>query len=195
LGGGGEHPPAPSRTDIRPRRHTEACQRGGPRPRLGASLPRALPGSHPGAQQVAPQLSRTSDGEPKGGNPLCGDHFTVYPELEGDSIRDISFQGWRCAISKASASMMTQRVKGKTRAEAERVFDQFHKLVTGQSSANRNRDDWASWPFIPASPRFLCGSSAQPLPGTPYTLRCKGNKKLCRRSSTRRGEGERTAMR
>jgi len=59
--------------------------------------------------------------------------------LEGDSIRDISFQGSGCAISKASASLMTQSVKGKTRAEAERVFDQFHKLVTGQSPANGNR--------------------------------------------------------
>src|SRR5216684_7370669 len=60
-------------------------------------------------------------------------------DLEGDSIRDISFQGSGCAISKASASLMTQSVKGKTRAEADRVFDQFHKLVTGQSPANGNR--------------------------------------------------------
>ena len=75
----------------------------------------------------------------EGYNPLCGDHFTVYLDLEGDSIRDISFLGSGCAISKASASMMTQRVKGKTTAEAERVFDRFHKLVTGQSPANGNR--------------------------------------------------------
>ena len=65
-------------------------------------------------------------------NPLCGDHFTVYLEVEGDSIRDISFQGSGCAISKASASMMTQSLKGKTRAEAEKLFEQFHKLVTAR---------------------------------------------------------------
>ncbi len=52
--------------------------------------------------------------------------------MEGDSIRDISFQGSGCAISKASASMMTQSVKGKTKAQAEQLFDQFHKLVTGR---------------------------------------------------------------
>src|SRR6516165_9688644 len=66
----------------------------------------------------------------EGFNPLCGDRLTVYVQLDGDSIRDISFQGSGCAISKASASMMTQSVKGKTRVEAERLFNQFHKLVT-----------------------------------------------------------------
>jgi len=81
----------------------------------------------------------TASHRAEGYNPLCGDHFTVYLSVEGDSIRDISFQGSGCAISKASASMMTQSVKGKTRAEAERVFDQFHELVTGKSLANRNR--------------------------------------------------------
>ena len=73
----------------------------------------------------------------KGYNPLCGDHFTVYLDLEGDSIRDISFQGSGCAISKASASMMTQILKGKSRAEAGKLFDQFHKLVTGQCTGER----------------------------------------------------------
>ena len=81
----------------------------------------------------------TANHRAEGYNPLCGDHFTVYLALEGDSIRDISFQGSGCAISKASASMMTQSVKGKTTVEAERVFDQFRKLVTGQSPANGNR--------------------------------------------------------
>ena len=68
----------------------------------------------------------------EGFNPLCGDRFTVYVAMEGDSIRDISFQGSGCAISKASASMMTQSVKGKTAAQAEKIFEQFHELVTGQ---------------------------------------------------------------
>ena len=76
----------------------------------------------------------------EGYNPLCGDHFTVYLDVDdSDKIRDISFQGSGCAISKASASMMTQSVKGKSRAEAEKLFDHFHKVVTGQLSANGNQ--------------------------------------------------------
>jgi nitrogen fixation protein NifU and related proteins len=67
----------------------------------------------------------------EGYNPLCGDHFTVYLDMEGDSIRDIGFKGSGCAISKASASMMTQIVKGKSKQEASALFERFHKLVTG----------------------------------------------------------------
>jgi nitrogen fixation NifU-like protein len=77
----------------------------------------------------------------EGYNPLCGDHFTVFLDIEdgageGGRIRDIAFQGSGCAISKASASMMTQSLKGKTRAEAEKLFERFHKLVTGQLPPN-----------------------------------------------------------
>jgi nitrogen fixation NifU-like protein len=72
----------------------------------------------------------------EGHNPLCGDHFTVYVDMEDDSIRDIGFQGSGCAISKASASMMTQSVKGKTRAEAEDLLRRFHQLVTGMGGSN-----------------------------------------------------------
>jgi nitrogen fixation protein NifU and related proteins len=68
----------------------------------------------------------------EGFNPLCGDRLTVYLDLEGDAIRDISFQGSGCAISKASASMMTQSVKGKSKKEADALFDNFRRLVTGQ---------------------------------------------------------------
>jgi nitrogen fixation NifU-like protein len=68
----------------------------------------------------------------EGFNPLCGDRFTVYLDLQGGSIRDIAFQGSGCAISKASASMMTQILKGKTREQAEALFERFHDLVTGQ---------------------------------------------------------------
>jgi len=75
----------------------------------------------------------------EGYNPLCGDHFTVYLDVEGDVIRDIGFQGSGCAISKASASMMTQSLKGKTTAEAARLFAQFHKLVTGHADTNGNQ--------------------------------------------------------
>ena len=71
----------------------------------------------------------------EGFNPLCGDRFTIYVTTEGDSIRDITFQGSGCAISKASASMMTQSLKGKNKAEAAKIFERFHKLVTGQESS------------------------------------------------------------
>lgn len=66
-----------------------------------------------------------------GNNPLCGDALRVYVDLDGDTVTDVSFKGSGCAISKASASMMTQTVKGKTRAEAEALFNEFHRMVTG----------------------------------------------------------------
>ena len=68
----------------------------------------------------------------EGYNPLCGDHVTVYVKLEDGVISDISFQGSGCAISKASASMMTATLKGKTKAEAEVLFDRVHKMLTGE---------------------------------------------------------------
>jgi nitrogen fixation NifU-like protein len=67
-----------------------------------------------------------------GHNPLCGDEVTIWLKVEGDVIADASFVGTGCAISKASASMMTQALKGKTRAEAETIFDHFHAMVTGK---------------------------------------------------------------
>jgi len=72
----------------------------------------------------------------EGYNPLCGDRFTVYVNVEGDTIRDVSFEGSGCAISKASASMMTQALKGKSRAEVDAIFERFHKLVTGHAESN-----------------------------------------------------------
>jgi nitrogen fixation protein NifU and related proteins len=67
----------------------------------------------------------------EGNNPLCGDRLTVTLRVEGDRIEDAAFQGSGCAISRASASLMTAAVKGKTRDEAEDLFDRFHRLVTG----------------------------------------------------------------
>jgi nitrogen fixation NifU-like protein len=67
----------------------------------------------------------------EGYNPLCGDKVKVYVNLEGDVVRDISFEGSGCAISTASASIMTETLKGKTRAQAEQLFETFHNLVTG----------------------------------------------------------------
>jgi nitrogen fixation NifU-like protein len=73
-----------------------------------------------------------ADNEVVGHNPLCGDQLTLWLKMDGDTIADVSFQGQGCAISKASASLMTTTVKGKTRAEAEVLFDKFHDLVTGK---------------------------------------------------------------
>ena len=71
----------------------------------------------------------------EGHNPLCGDQVRVYVLLADDRIGNIAFQGSGCAISKASASLMTASVKGKTRAEAEALFHAFHKMVTGEGGA------------------------------------------------------------
>jgi nitrogen fixation protein NifU and related proteins len=68
----------------------------------------------------------------EGYNPLCGDHLTVYVNLDGDEVKEISFEGSGCAISKASASMMTQAVKGKNKEQADRLFNEFHSMVIGE---------------------------------------------------------------
>jgi nitrogen fixation NifU-like protein len=71
----------------------------------------------------------------EGYNPLCGDHYTVYLKLNQDIIADVSFEGAGCAISKASASVMTSIVKGKSKQDAEKLFSEFHKLVKGELDA------------------------------------------------------------
>src|SRR6201991_2052432 len=73
-----------------------------------------------------------ADHEVVGHNPLCGDQLTLWLKRDGDRIADVSFKGQGCAISKASASMMTTAVKGKNREEAEAMFGKFHDLVTGK---------------------------------------------------------------
>lgn len=71
---------------------------------------------------------KTADGK----NPLCGDALRVYVDLDGDTVKDVSFKGSGCAISKASASMMTEAIKGKSKEAAEILFGEFHKMVTGE---------------------------------------------------------------
>jgi nitrogen fixation NifU-like protein len=73
-----------------------------------------------------------ADHHANGYNPLCGDKVTIYLTLKDDRIVDISFQGSGCAISTASASILTETLKGKTRKEAEALFEEFHGLVTGR---------------------------------------------------------------
>jgi nitrogen fixation NifU-like protein len=77
-----------------------------------------------------------ASGSAHGSNPLCGDEVTIWVKVEGDRVIEASFVGNGCAISKASASMMTQALRGKTRAEAEELFDRFHAMVTGQAGAD-----------------------------------------------------------
>ena len=72
----------------------------------------------------------------EGHNPLCGDRLTVWLQMDGDRIEDAAFQGSGCAISRASASLMTVAVKGKTRAEAEALFERFRRLVTGSGTSD-----------------------------------------------------------
>ncbi len=67
----------------------------------------------------------------EGYNPLCGDHVTVYLQLENGLIKDISFEGSGCAISKASASLMTAELKGKSETYAHELFENVHKMLTG----------------------------------------------------------------
>jgi nitrogen fixation NifU-like protein len=73
-----------------------------------------------------PQASHRAEGF----NPLCGDRATVYVRLEGDRVSDVAFKGSGCSISTASASMMTESVKGKSRSDVDRLFTRFHDLVT-----------------------------------------------------------------
>jgi nitrogen fixation NifU-like protein len=82
------------------------------------------------------RVLETANHKAEGYNPLCGDHFTVYLDIKDGAISDIGFQGSGCAISKASASMMTQMLKGRTTSEAEETFTKFHDLVTGHTGGD-----------------------------------------------------------
>jgi nitrogen fixation NifU-like protein len=84
--------------------------------------------------RALPDANRRAEGD----NPLCGDHFTVFLKLDNDLIRDVSFQGAGCAISKASASMMTEHLKGKTVAQARDCFARFQRmLAAGQAGEEK----------------------------------------------------------
>ena len=77
-----------------------------------------------------PNATRKVDGY----NPLCGDHYTIFVKMDAEKIDEISFTGNGCAISKASASVMSSTMKGKSKDESERLFDTFHRLVTGDAT-------------------------------------------------------------
>src|SRR4051812_34067990 len=80
-----------------------------------------------------PRNFRVMDGatsQSQGKNPLCGDNYTVFMRVENDKVTDVSFQGDGCAISKASASMMTEALKGKSKEDAQKMFHHFHNMIT-----------------------------------------------------------------
>ena len=77
----------------------------------------------------------------EGYNPLCGDQVTVYLKLNGDQIEDVSFEGSGCAISKSSASVMTDIVKGKSKNEAAALFEKFRQMVTGEAKPEQDPTD------------------------------------------------------
>ena len=83
----------------------------------------------------------TANRSAEGYNPLCGDQLNIYLQVEDDQVKDVSFEGSGCAISKASASMMTQAVKGKSKQEAELLFDEFHRMVTGHLNEENEPND------------------------------------------------------
>ena len=74
----------------------------------------------------------TANYSAEGYNPLCGDQLTVYINLQDDKVQEVGFEGSGCAISKAAASMMTQAVKGKSKEQAENLFQEFHSMVMGE---------------------------------------------------------------
>ena len=76
-----------------------------------------------------------------GHNPLCGDKLTVFLDVDNGVVKDVRFQGSGCAISTASASMMTESIKGKTRAEVETLFEKFHHMLTGPQSVESEDDE------------------------------------------------------
>lgn len=77
----------------------------------------------------------------QGNNPLCGDQITLYVKLEEDVIKEIGFQGSGCAISKASASLMTTSVEGKTQAQVADLFDKVHKMLTGEVDPKASQNE------------------------------------------------------
>jgi nitrogen fixation NifU-like protein len=77
----------------------------------------------------------------EGYNPLCGDHYTIFLKMDGEVISEIAFIGSGCAISKASASVMSTVLKGKTRVEAEEWFEKFHHLVRGEMKGETGIDE------------------------------------------------------
>lgn len=94
-----------------------------------------------------------------GDNPVCGDHYTVFLQMDGDRIKKVSFQGAGCAISKASASVMTSLLKGKTVKEAKDLYEEFHHLVTTGEIDEENLSDISAFAGVYQFPaRIKCAT-------------------------------------
>lgn len=93
-------------------------------------------------------------GTADGRNPLCGDECRVWLRLDGETVADVSFTGTGCAISRASASLMTGAVRGRTRGEAERLFERFRDLVTGKLAAADARGELGQLAALGGVSRF-----------------------------------------
>jgi nitrogen fixation NifU-like protein len=97
----------------------------------------------------------------EGSNPLCGDHYTVYVKVQDGRIADVSFTGAGCAISKASASVMTSLMKGKSVPEAEVLYHSFHRMVKGEGSEGDAVGKLAAFAGVSEFPaRVKCASLA-----------------------------------
>ena len=105
--------------------------------------------------KVLPEANRVGSGN----NPMCGDQITVYVQLDGNRIADVSFQGSGCAISQASASLMTLNLKGKTVAEAEAIYADLHRMVTTGKVDEDNMSDLAALAGVHQFPaRIKCAT-------------------------------------
>jgi nitrogen fixation NifU-like protein len=87
------------------------------------------------------RVMESPDHEAEGFNPLCGDRIHLYLQIEDGVIVDVSIQGSGCAISTASASLMTEVLRGKTEEEARAIFDDVHKMITGDPTEGRSDDE------------------------------------------------------
>jgi nitrogen fixation NifU-like protein len=104
---------------------------------------------------------QNADRVAEGNNPLCGDHLTLFVKLDDGKVGQIQFEGSGCAISKASASLMTTTVKGKTLEEVDSLFDRFHRMVTGDATLAPSLGKLAALAGVSEFPvRVKCASLA-----------------------------------
>jgi nitrogen fixation NifU-like protein len=111
----------------------------------------------------------------EGYNPLCGDQLSVYLNVQDGEVKDVAFEGSGCAISKASASMMTQAVKGKSTEEAENLFEEFHSMVTGELNEETEENSLGNLKIFAGVREFPVRVKCATLPW--HTLHAALNKK------------------
>ena len=117
----------------------------------------------------------TANHSAEGYNPLCGDQLTIYLDLEDGLVKDVGFEGSGCAISKAAASMMTQAVKGKSKEQAENLFNEFHSMVTGELNEETEENNLGNLKIFAGVREFPVRVKCATLPW--HTLHAALNKK------------------